>query len=745
WNAVVDEIREVHKSGRPILVGTVSIEESERVASKLDRHGIKHDVLNAKHHEREAEIIAQAGRMSGVTIATNMAGRGTDIILGGNPENAAWEQLKHTYESRLDIPKAEWEALTADIARREGMYDEGRKVAELGGLHVVGTQRHEARRIDLQLRGRAGRQGDPGASRFFLSLEDELMRKFAGDWVRNMLTRLGMQEGEAIESRMVTRRIEAAQKKVEERNFDIRKNLLEYDEVMDEQRKQMYSFRQRILDGANCRDIILEMIEKQIGKGVGIFLDDDYRWETITEWAKIELHLDVDAAHIRDMDREQLSQYLLDEARAQGEEQIAEQIDENLPADAEDRSEWNWQALSKWANSRFGLNTNDRELKKIDRDGVHDHLRDRAFEAIERYDLSPLDHFLEEDFPQQQLCGWLQHQFTLHCTPEEFQNVEDESEAIERVLEKIRGAYREKEILFPVAVGMTNCFSNQQTGGERDRREKLVHWANHRFGSTLDAEQLRGKSHQDIQNVLADASRRYFIEIDRLDQVDDYLDRAYGENGRDVRRNGQAGGNGHVENPDVLAELTGWAGRELHVNLQPSDLQELDRESARQRLLTEYDNRYRPELAHAERALLLDVIDTAWKDHLYYMDHLRSGIGLVGYAQKDPKVEYKREGRKASIQMWERIGQQVTGAIFRLERQSPEFVGSLWQITATQHEAFNSSPGTTAVEMESNRAEPGADVRTIDPIVNRAPKVGRNDPCPCGSGKKYKKCHGANA
>src|SRR6185503_16634575 len=191
-------------------------------------------------------------------------GRGTDIILGGNPETMAWAKLQDKYETRLDVPQDEWNALVAEIEQREQMKSQGEEVKRLGGLQIIGTERHEARRIDLQLRGRSGRQGDPGSSRFFLSLEDDLMRIFAGEWVKNVLTRLGMKEGEAIESRMVSRRIEGAQKKVEERNFEIRKNLLEYDEVMDEQRKRVYGYRQRILDGDNCRDLLLEMIDEQI-------------------------------------------------------------------------------------------------------------------------------------------------------------------------------------------------------------------------------------------------------------------------------------------------------------------------------------------------------------------------------------------------------------------------------------------------------------------------------------------------
>ena len=208
------QIREIEHSGRPILVGTVSIERSEMISRMLEQRGVQHQVLNAKHHQREAEIVAQAGRKGAVTIATNMAGRGTDIILGGNPEAMAWAQLQTKYPTRLEVPPEEWDTLVHEIEQREQMKVEGREVAALGGLHVLGSERHEARRIDLQLRGRCGRQGDAGSSRFYLSLEDDLMRKFGGEWVKNWLTRLGMQEGEAIESRMVSRRIEGARRRL---------------------------------------------------------------------------------------------------------------------------------------------------------------------------------------------------------------------------------------------------------------------------------------------------------------------------------------------------------------------------------------------------------------------------------------------------------------------------------------------------------------------------------------------------
>ena len=374
WDAVVEEIKEVHETGRPVLLGTVSIENSEKLSHKLTKNGIRHKLLNAKpeYAEREAETIAQAGRQSAVTIATNMAGRGTDIILGGNPEYLAWDELKQMknedsrplYPTRLEVPKSVWDDLTKQIAQREGMAEEGRQVAEFGGLHVIGTERHDSRRIDLQLRGRAGRQGDNGSSRFFISLEDDLMRKFGGEWVKDWLSRLGMQEGERIESTLVTRQIESSQKKVEERFFEQRKHLLEYDEVMDEQRKRVYSYRQSILEGADCRTLILDMIDKQLSLQADHFLKSSYRWETIVAWVQQQCGLELKPREVRDMQADQLVDYLKDRADRQAYDSIREQIEDSIPQDVDPR-EQNWQALSKWVNSNYGMNTNERELKKV--------------------------------------------------------------------------------------------------------------------------------------------------------------------------------------------------------------------------------------------------------------------------------------------------------------------------------------------------------------------------------------------
>ena len=492
WDFVADEVAEEHEKGRPVLIGTTSIEASEKVSRKLDQRGVKHSVLNAKHIEKESETIAQAGRQGAVTIATNMAGRGTDIILGGNPDYAAWEELRHTYDSRLDVPKDDWDRLTAEISDREGMKAQAKQIAEAGGLHVIGTERHDSRRIDNQLRGRAGRQGDPGSSRFYVSFEDRLMRVFAGEFVQKMMDFAGLKEGEFIESPMVTRRIEGSQKKVEERHFDQRKNLLEYDEVMDDQRKQVYRFRQDILEGANCRDIIHEMIRRQVERKVDELYDRLYPWQTAADIARNAFGLDVDPDRLEGSTLEQLMAILRDEALEQADASTAEAVAENIAVSVDDEGreteQFNWLALSRWANGRFGLNTNDRELKKIGRDEVEDYLRERAHQAIDRSELGQsvedslardakmrtqahrddrgrplppqrtvagvLEEVLKEDYPRRRLAQYLGQQFNLRVDPAEFADLDNPEEVMENVMARLDRMYRDKEVTFPVSVGI---------------------------------------------------------------------------------------------------------------------------------------------------------------------------------------------------------------------------------------------------------------------------------------------------
>ena len=292
--AVVNEIIEMHEKGRPVLVGTISIDKSEYISSLLTKRGIKHNVLNAKHHEKEAYIIAQAGRSGAVTIATNMAGRGTDILLGGNPEYLAKEELEKNNITPENTPDYEEKKNTVLEAARAVTEKEHQKVVESGGLHVIGTERHESRRIDNQLRGRAARQGDPGSTRFFLSLEDDLMRIFGGQKIISLMDTLNTEEDMRIESPLITRQIQAAQRKVETYHFDIRKSVLEYDDVMNIQREKLYNQRRRVLKGENIYPDILYMIEREIDRLIKSYISpgmnpQEYIYEDMQGLIK-ELH-----------------------------------------------------------------------------------------------------------------------------------------------------------------------------------------------------------------------------------------------------------------------------------------------------------------------------------------------------------------------------------------------------------------------------------------------------------------------
>jgi preprotein translocase subunit SecA len=518
WKAIVEEVVKVHALGQPLLIGTTSVEKSELLSGMLNRRGIQHQVLNAKNHEREANIVALAGERGAVTVATNMAGRGTDIKLGGNFE---WRMARALEEAGLkadDMEHLDEIAKVRERVREQCARDQA-AVLELGGLYVLGTERHEARRIDNQLRGRSGRQGDVGVSRFFLSLEDDLMRRFYRDWVKNAMSRLGMTEGQEIESRMVTRAIERAQKKVEDYNFEIRKSLLEYDEVMDQQRKTIYKARQEVLESKGLREKCELMILSAINRA----------------------------------------------AESHGE----------------------------------------------DKEGF---------------------------------AGWFQKSFG--CAPSD------------------------------AAVS-----------------------------EAVDPEGTTDKAFAEIQAVYS--KREEEIGADLMRRVEQYL--------------------------------------------------------------------------------LLNAIDSRWKDHLHAIDALKTGIGLRGYGQQDPKNEYKREGFELFQHLLGAVEDEVASLILRIQVRRPEEqgeaprlprptgIGSMPSagaavaqrihagarspmrvpaaqafdlkrrqdaIAARQRAVAGAAPGVPAGAAPSTAAgvQPPALPRTA--VSAAVPAAGRNDPCPCGSGKKYKKCHG---
>jgi preprotein translocase subunit SecA len=520
FDALCSEIEERHKKGQPILVGTVSVAKSEVVSSLLKKRGVPHNVLNAKHHQREAEIVAQAGRKGAVTISTNMAGRGTDIVLGGNSEMMA----KHEVGAEPDEPmdgeeeeaflarQAEWQRRLKDLAEqlKAQTAKEHDEVTALGGLHILGTERHESRRIDNQLRGRGGRQGDPGSSIFYLSLEDELMRIFGSDRISRMMETLGMKEGEQIEHRWLSKAIENAQKKVEAHNFDIRKNLLDYDDVMNQQRKSVYRLRRMVLG---------------FGAGVPVVeFDEDAKTRKKTRREKTWTWAD-EREHVLDL----------------VEDLVIDMVANTCPENSSP-AKWDLDALSALVRDQFGIPMQFGSLSG------------RAGEA--------------------------------------------RAEIEEQVYNVVEKAYGKKE---------------EELGKEADGAPVLRRW---------------------------------------------------------------------------------------------------------------------------EQYIYLQSIDQLWKDHLLAMDHLRQGIGLRGYGQKDPKQEYKKEGYEMFVQMTWRVKSAVIGNLIRLQLVRQE--------TAEEIEAKRLALARKQRVIESHGGEgDGAPKQKQETVVRAHPKVGRNDPCPCGSGKKYKKCHGA--
>jgi len=466
FDAVIEEIRDCNERGQPVLVGTVSIEKSERVAEKLKKTAVKHFVLNAKNHEREAEIVAQAGRFGAVTISTNMAGRGTDIVLGGNPEfmAAAEAGTKEPADEKFQA------ALIKYRAQCQGERDQ---VLQAGGLHILGTERHESRRIDNQLRGRSGRQGDPGSSRFYMSLEDDLLRIFGADRLKGLMSRIGMEDNEPIEHRWISRAIENAQKKVEAHNFDIRKHLLEYDDVMNKQREVVYHRRRELLSGASLKQDVFEMCD-----------------ELIEEIAAAHASTEIDPA------------------------------------------EWDW--------------------KQID------------------------DAFFKQ---------------------------------------------------FKFRPGFSA------------------------------ASEIEGKP---------------------------------------------------LASPDDLIEL---ASERVHALYDQRELE-----------FTE------PVMRQIEKIVMLQTLDSLWKDHLLAMDHLKEGIGLRGYAQQNPLVEYQKEGFTMFEALMAVMQQDVVEKVFSVQVQRQQDVEQIQQ---------QQKPQRVVMQHGDQSETPAA-----EPARREADKVGRNDPCPCGSGKKYKRCHG---
>jgi len=447
--------------------------------------------------------------------------------------------------------------------------------------------------------------------------------------------------------------------------------------VMDEQRKRVYGFRQRILDhsdgDADLREIILEMVDRQVDLHVGTFLDKDYGCQTYAAWVSGQLACDFEASDFRGLNAEEAERLATDQAIRQSETQIFEAVEENLP-EGEDEDEWNWGALANFANARWKTRLTDRDLKKVGRQDVVEFLREEVREAITKVDLAEGGRFLAPDFGLRSACGWAEWRFGEPLAPADVDRQVhtglDPKRFCELVKKKGREVYAQREIDYPVLAGLAHFMRAQPDGSRSLDRDGLLAWARERFDPALEPADLETGDLDRLRHVLSQASRRRH------------------ERGDDPRE----------------------------------------------------------EMKRMERAVLLQILDNAWKDHLLAMDHLRSSVGLRGYAQVDPKVEYKREGMRTFDLMWRGIDERVTDIVYRIEQVEDDALRSTWRETAAIHEQAPapSAPQAAAAERAGPSQPPPSDA-PVDPIRNLAPRVGRNDPCPSAAAGRSSKTAAAAA
>ena len=698
WNAIIEQIKETSEAGQPVLVGTTSVDKSEELSRMLTKkYGIEHEVLNAKNHAREAAIVAKAGEqhvdarertVGNVMIATNMAGRGTDIKLAP-------------------------------------------AIRELG-LYVVGTERHEARRIDNQLRGRSGRQGDPGTSRFYISMEDDLMKMFAGKTTMKALSMLGMQEDDAIEHRWVTKSVERAQRKVEERNFQVRKNLLEFDEVMEYQRNTFYATRQAVLEGRDTEGLVLDYIAESVEDSAGRYMDPMFVATQAAEMVRSVLGTTMDPMRLRGESLDDVEPRIRDDAKAEVRQEIETTLGEYMSSET-DPDDWDLKGLSQWAMSRFSVDFKQRRLRESNPDELAGQLTDVAHELIDRRSLDALREFFEPGYVARELAAWVDKKFGIEIDPAELEVGRNESEenaqqrVADLVYERASAAYEQREIEYPVQFELEMVFGAAEQGGDAGAwaATQLADWAKQRYALEWTAESVQKQTGDQIHEQLLAAARAWHDG-----QLNGWVDHTLRDDPDD----------------DMLAER--FEGRFLR-KLEVSRLAEADdrsdalREQARGVLRTE--------LTQLERFVLLQILDQTWKDHLYAMDQLKDSIGLQAFAERDPKIQYKTEGARMFVQMQRSVRDQVTDLIFKARLTADFTMRNMYGDQTARHDTAEST-GAAASAAESGTAAQRADLdaaqhagggRQVTQTIRRSqPKVGRNDPCPCGSGKKFKQCCG---
>lgn len=744
WMAILDEIKRVHDLGRPVLVGTTSVESSEMLSQLLSKkHSIQHEVLNAKQHEREAHIVENAGQLGAVMIATNMAGRGTDIKLAPIDR----EQLIHHWKQRNLLPKeanADMpdDQLVAMAYRHRARFELGMEASEIermsdedlrlsllrhwvvqeayvdaakarkmsieqcaaaldrvpefmwhrlevpthiesmGGLHIVGTERHEARRIDNQLRGRAGRQGDHGSSRFFISLEDDLMKMFAGKTTMAALSKLGMKEGDAIEHRWITKSVERAQRKVEERNYEIRKNLLEYDEVMEYQRNTFYGIRQEVLEGHRIHALIFDYIAEAVNDAVDTYLDKEYVPIQIAEWCRQSIDVSIEPGKIKTDDLGELQDQVRKEAAADIRQIVDVTLGEYMSHDLA-TDEWDLRGLQKWAMSRFNVDLKQNQLRQMNVDEVSALLVEAAHEQLDRKDLSELAKFLEPHYGQAQLVEWARNKFGIELLPEELAEM-DGDQVADHVLEKARQTYQQREIGYPVQFVLEMVLQAAQQDGQW-AAEQLAAWANQRYEMGWTPEEVAKISAQDLHTQLMAASQQWARD-GKLETL---------VNGAVLR---------HL-NHDKLAQ---WAQERFSQPIEPQELEPLDEDGRKALLLKKGRAMLRTELTQLERFVLLQILDASWKDHLYAMDQLKDSVGLRGYAERDPRIEYKREGASQFAQMRRAVRERVTDLIFRAKLTANVEARNVYHDQEARH--ADPSSGAAAAAASQGTAQQQADL-----------------------------------
>ncbi|NBX35650.1 MAG: preprotein translocase subunit SecA [Planctomycetes bacterium] len=826
WERIVDEVKQIHETGAPVLVGTTSVEKSEMLSRMLtERHGIKHEVLNAKQHEREADIIMKAGQVGAVMIATNMAGRGTDIKLGRVDATALLDHWKrcdiaprtaeiahgaeaclaavwrHLAQRLLKMPATEAASASPDdlrirlmrfwaeelgmpakransigVAALEKELDAAcwklhrlsfaDSVERLGGLHVVGTERHESRRIDNQLRGRSGRQGDNGSSRFYLALDDELMKMFAGKTTLNVLSSMGMREGDAIEAPMLSRAVEKAQRKVEERNFQIRKAILDYDEPLEFHRRDFYGRRQPVLEGRDIRAVIFGFLDEAVADAARTHLSPLHAPKAISQWVWEAFGVLIEPERFKGKDRDDVLKAIRTDTPEEASSHIQVTMGEYIPEES-DEADWDRPGLIDWAQKAYGVALTDAMIAEHGRQGVVQLLEEAAVKRFEAIDLSPLEPYLQPGYGARELAAWTERMVGTQLPLDELAGVKDAAEATRLLRDVIRTQYRRRELEYPIDFAIEFVNINFQSYPEIALTQ-FCNWVRGRYELQWTPQQLPSANPVELRTLLVAEAAQW--DAARLAQR---AARIVGE----VR---ESLGDRANDAAAFHAALEQWMRQHLLVAI--SDLQRADFERdgeafLRQRLGT----LLREELEQFERFMLLQILDQGWKEHLHSMDQIRDSISFRSFSQRDPRIEFKKEASRLFQDMLGTVRERVADLAFKgklapqplrpppgavTHQQAPvaatppaeaaSSATSEAEAKPSDGETIRASEPTQAQERDIAIAEragaptPGRTAAAVaaggQPAVRKAPvvtgpmAVGRNEPCPCGSGKKFKQC-----